>query len=159
MSEPTPLARVLVVDDVQSMCEMLAERLPPLGFDVEWRTSAAEALAYLTTHDVDAVVTDINMREMDGLELCDRIVTAHPEVPVIVITAFGNLDTAVKAVEGGAFEYLTKPFDLSQALDAVSRALQRQPAEADEPDPEPVEGREQAAAGEFVGHKIGRAHV
>src|SRR5207237_7435316 len=68
------------------------------------------------------------------------------------ITAFGNLDTAVKAVEGGAFEYLTKPFDLSQALDAVSRALQRERAEADEPEPEPVEGREQAAAGEFVGH-------
>jgi len=57
MSEPTPRARLLVVDDVQSMCEMLAERLPPLGFDVEWRTSAAEALAYLAAAEVDAVVT------------------------------------------------------------------------------------------------------
>ena len=124
MSEPTPRARLLVVDDVQSMCEMLAERLPPLGFDVEWRTSAAEALAYLAAAEVDAVVTDINMREMDGLELCNRIVAAHPEVPVIVITAFGNLEAAIAAIRAGAYDFLTKPFEIKVLALSLERAVQ-----------------------------------
>ena len=123
MSDPTP-PRVLVVDDVQSMCEMLAERLPPLGFEVEWRTSAAAALTYLAETEVDAVVTDINMREMSGLELCDRIVAAHPEVPVIVITAFGNLDAAIAAIRAGAYDFLTKPFEITVLALSLERAVQ-----------------------------------
>jgi DNA-binding NtrC family response regulator len=124
MSDSTPRARVLVVDDVQSMCEMLAERLPPVGFDVTWRTSAADALTALAVAEFDAVVTDINMREMSGLELCDRIVQAHPEVPVIVITAFGNLDAAIKAMRAGAYDFLTKPFDIKVLALALERAVQ-----------------------------------
>ena len=124
MSASSPRGRVLVVDDVQSMCELLAERLPPLGFDVEWRTSAAEALTYLAAAEVDAVVTDINMREMDGLELCDRIVSAHPEVPVIVITAFGNLEAAIAAIRAGAYDFLTKPFEIKVLALSLERAVQ-----------------------------------
>jgi two-component system response regulator HydG len=124
MTTPTPAARVLVVDDVQSMCEMLADRLPPLGFAVEWRTSAGDALAYLAAHEVDAVVTDINMREMNGLELCDRIVAAHPEVPVIVITAFGNLEAAIAAIRAGAYDFLTKPFEIKVLALSLERAVQ-----------------------------------
>jgi two-component system response regulator HydG len=117
-------ARVLVVDDVQSMCEMLAERLPPLGFGVTWRTSGGEALAALDAERFDAVVTDINMREMDGLELCGRIVAAHPEVPVIVITAFGNLEAAIAAMRAGAYDFLTKPFDIKVLALSLERAVQ-----------------------------------
>jgi two-component system response regulator HydG len=117
-------ARVLVVDDVQSMCEMLAERLPPLGFAIEWRTSGAEALAALAAAEFDAVVTDINMREMDGLDLCGRIVRAHPEVPVIVITAFGNLEAAIAAIRAGAYDFLTKPFDIKVLALSLERAVQ-----------------------------------
>ncbi|MCC6847531.1 MAG: sigma-54-dependent Fis family transcriptional regulator [Deltaproteobacteria bacterium] len=117
-------ARVLVVDDVQSMCEMLAERLPPLGFAVTWRTSGAEALATLAAEPFDAVVTDINMREMDGLELCGRIVAAHPEVPVMVITAFGNLEAAISAMRAGAYDFLTKPFDIKVLGLSLERAVQ-----------------------------------
>jgi two-component system response regulator HydG len=124
MSDPTPRARVLVVDDVQSMCEMLAERLPPIGFDVTWRTTGAEALAAFADTEYDAVVTDINMREMDGLELCDRIVRTNPEVPVIVITAFGNLDAAINAMRAGAYDFLTKPFDIKVLALSLERAVQ-----------------------------------
>ncbi len=124
MSDSMPRARVLVVDDVQSMCEMLAERLPPFGFDVTWRTTAAEALGVLAADEFDAVVTDINMREMDGLELCDRVVQAHPDVPVIVITAFGNLDAAIKAMRAGAYDFLTKPFDIKVLALSLERAVQ-----------------------------------
>ena len=101
--------RVLVVDDVQSMCEMLAERLPPLGFTVEWHTSATEVLPALAAAEFDAVVTDINMREMDGLELCARVVVTHPDVPVVVITAFGNLDAAIKAMRAASVRRARAP--------------------------------------------------
>jgi len=115
---------VLVVDDVQSMCEMLAERLPPLGFEVAWRTSGDEALALLATTDVDAVVTDLNMQGMNGLELCDRIVAGRPDVPVIVITAFGNLDTAIAAIRAGAYDFIVKPFDIKVLALSLERAVE-----------------------------------
>ncbi|MEO6029077.1 MAG: sigma-54 dependent transcriptional regulator [Candidatus Binatia bacterium] len=124
MTSATSPARVLVVDDVQSMCEMLAERLPPLGFGVDWHTSPAAALAALAGSDFDAVVTDINMREMDGLELCARIANAHPDVPVVVITAFGNLDAAIAAIRAGAYDFLTKPFDIKVLALSLERAVQ-----------------------------------
>jgi DNA-binding NtrC family response regulator len=124
MSTTPEPARLLVVDDVQSMCEMLDERLTPLGFDVEWYTSANAALGALADHEVDAVVTDINMREMDGLELCARIVAAHPDVPVVVITAFGNLEAAINAIRAGAYDFLTKPFDIKVLALSLERAVQ-----------------------------------
>jgi len=124
MSAAAEPARLLVVDDVQSMCEMLDERLTPLGFDVEWYTSANAALGALADHEVDAVVTDINMREMDGLELCGRIVAAHPDVPVVVITAFGNLEAAIAAIRAGAYDFLTKPFDIKVLALSLERAIQ-----------------------------------
>ena len=124
MTTPAPATRVLVVDDVQSMCEMLAERLPPLGFEVVWRTSGDEALALLATTDVDAVVTDLNMQGMNGLELCDRIVAGRPDVPVIVITAFGNLDTAIAAIRAGAYDFIVKPFDIKVLALSLERAVE-----------------------------------
>ncbi len=124
MTDALPRARVLVVDDVQSMCEMVAERLPALGFDVEWRISGAEALARLAVNDVDAVVTDLNMREMNGLELCDRILAGHPDIPVVVITAFGSLETAIAAIRAGAYDFITKPFDIKVLALSLERAVQ-----------------------------------
>jgi len=124
MTTPAPATRVLVVDDVQSMCEMLAERLPPLGFEVAWRTSGDEALALLAATDVDAVVTDLNMQGMNGLELCDRIVAGRPDVPVVVITAFGNLDTAIAAIRAGAYDFITKPVKVDALAIAVQRAVE-----------------------------------
>src|SRR5262249_25285773 len=69
----------------------------------------------------------VRLPGMDGLTALGKLQEAAPGVPVVVITAFGNLTTAVKSVEGGAFDYLTKPFDLEQALDAIRRALARRP--------------------------------
>jgi two-component system response regulator HydG len=145
-----PRARVLVVDDVQSMCEMLAERLPPLGFEVEWHTLAAAALGALADHEFDAVVTDINMREMDGLELCSRIAAAHPDVPVIVITAFGNLEAAIAAMRAGAYDFLTKPFDIKVLALSLERAVQHRRLRA-----EVKRLRQRVAAAGRVGELIG----
>jgi two-component system response regulator HydG len=116
--------RVLVVDDEQSMCEALAAGLAPKGFDVRWTTAAAEALDLLAAEEFDVVLTDLNMRGMNGIELCERIVANRPDVPVMVITAFGSLETAVAAIRAGAYDFITKPVKLDALVIQLARAVQ-----------------------------------
>jgi DNA-binding NtrC family response regulator len=116
--------RILVVDDEQTMCEALAEGLSPRGFDVHWETSAEAALAVLERAELDVVLADLNMRGMDGLALCQRVVETRPDVPVIVITAFGSLETAVGAIRAGAYDFITKPVKMDALAIALARAVQ-----------------------------------
>ena len=95
-------AKVLIVDDDTSMCELLAEGLIQHGYDARWNASPQAALSQLGEHEFDVVLTDINMRDMSGLELCQKATEAHPQLPVIVITAFGSMKTAVQAIRAGA---------------------------------------------------------
>ncbi len=115
---------ILIVEDDVPMAQLLDEGLTRRGFTVHAVHSAADALTTLQAHDVHAVVTDINMKGMGGLELCERIVEAHPGVPVLVITAFGNMDSAIRAIRAGAYDFLTKPFELETIALAVHRAVQ-----------------------------------
>src|SRR5688572_30004194 len=103
---------VLVVDDEPEMCEMVATGLRRRGFTAEWRADAAEALGLLAHQPFDMVVTDLNMPGVDGISLCTRIAASQPDVPVIVVTAFGSLETAVAAIRAGAYDFITKPFDI-----------------------------------------------
>ena len=116
--------RVLVVDDDAGMRDMLRGDLGERGFTVTVCGDAAEALERLATAEVDAIVTDLNMPRMNGVELCERIVANRPDVPVIVITAFGSLDTAVSAIRAGAYDFITKPFELDALVVALERAIQ-----------------------------------
>ncbi len=116
--------RILVVDDDASICEMIQADLDERGFTTTTRTAATEALELLAGAEFDAVVTDLQMRGMNGLELCERIVANRPDVPVIVITAFGSLDTAVAAIRAGAYDFLTKPLELDALVVALDRAIQ-----------------------------------
>src|SRR3954469_22028002 len=100
--------RVLIVDDDQAMCEMLVRGLSKKSFACEARTTTDEALAAVLADDFDVVVTDIQMSGMNGLELCERIVTNRPDVPVVVITAFGSLETAISAIRVGAYDFIPK---------------------------------------------------
>jgi two-component system response regulator AtoC len=115
---------VLIVDDERSMCEALAAGLAPKGFQTTWTTAASKALDVLATTPVDVVLTDLNMREMNGLELCERVVANRPDVPVVVITAFGSFDTAVAAIRAGAYDFITKPVKLEALVLALERAVQ-----------------------------------
>jgi two-component system nitrogen regulation response regulator GlnG len=103
--------------------------------------SVEQAFASLARRTPDVIILDVRLPGMDGLTALPRLRRDAPDAAVIVVTAFGNLPTAVRAVEGGAFDYLAKPFDLSQALDAVGRALRRRQAAppADAPPPGPPE--------------------
>jgi two-component system response regulator HydG len=116
--------RVLIVDDDRSLCETLDLFLSRRGFATRWTTSATEALDALESAQLDVVVTDLNMRGMSGLELCERIVANRPDVPVIVITAFGSLDTAVAAIRAGAYDFITKPLAMDAVVVALERAVQ-----------------------------------
>jgi two-component system response regulator HydG len=116
--------RILAVDDDRSMCEVLETGLREHGFEVRWTTSASEALDLLSTAEIDVIVADLNMPEMSGLELCERIVANRPDVPVIVITAFGSLETAVAAIRAGAYDFITKPLDVDALALALERAVQ-----------------------------------
>ncbi|MFT3696934.1 MAG: sigma-54 dependent transcriptional regulator [Kofleriaceae bacterium] len=114
-------ARVLVVDDKLAMAETLADGLTDHGFTAHAFASPKKALENLA--NVDVVVTDLRMPELDGLALLDQIRATRPEIQVIVMTAFGAIDSAVEAIRKGAFHYLTKPFKLDELVVFVTRAV------------------------------------
>jgi len=124
------LKHILIVDDEEAVCWALERALSKEGHRAAVASSAEDAFALAEKQQFDAVILDVRLPGMDGLSALGRLRELTHDAPIIVVTAFGNLSTAVKAVEGGAFDYLAKPFDLGQALDVVARALQRraQPA-------------------------------
>src|SRR5512141_209645 len=116
--------RILVVEDDVAMAQLLDEGLTRRGFTVKATHSGDEALAALQASDFEVVVTDLHMKGMDGLALCERIVAGYPGTPVVVVTAFGSLETAVKAIRAGAYDFITKPFELEALALALVRAVQ-----------------------------------
>ena len=115
---------VLVVDDDREMCDLLRSQLQRRDFEVHTHASAEEALAGLAGQDFDAVVTDVRMRGIDGIQLCERLHQNRPDVPVLVVTAFGSLDTAVAAIRAGAYDFLAKPFEVEELAFRLERAIQ-----------------------------------
>jgi two-component system response regulator AtoC len=122
---------LLLVDDDQSLCETLAIGLKRRSCHVTWKTSAVEALRALEEGDFDVVVTDLNMREMSGIELCERVAANRPDVPVVVLTAFGNLDTAVAAIRAGAYDFISKPVEVDALAISVDRAAKHRQLRAE----------------------------
>ncbi len=115
---------ILIVDDDHSLAQTLAKAMSQRGFAVTWKTSAAEGLQLLNEQDFDVVVTDLHMEGMDGLAFCERVVVNRPDVPVVLITAFGSLDSAVAAIRAGAYDFITKPFDVEILRLTLTRAVQ-----------------------------------
>ncbi len=115
---------VLIVDDDRDMCEVLDIGLKRREFKPTWKTSAEEAFDLLKEEEYDAVVTDLNMPGIDGIQFCERITSNRSDIPVVVITAFGSLDTAVAAIRAGAYDFITKPFDTDELALALDRAVQ-----------------------------------
>jgi two-component system response regulator AtoC len=113
-----------VVDDDPAMCSMVAANLSRRGYLVTTREVAGESFDLLRSSDFDVVVTDLQMRGMSGLELCERIVADRPDIPVIVITAFGSLELAIAAIRAGAYDFVPKPFEVDQLCIALDRAIQ-----------------------------------
>jgi two-component system response regulator AtoC len=123
--------RVLVVDDDRDMCQFIAAGLVKRGFAVEWRTSADDAFALMQGEEFDVVISDLNLRGMSGIELCERVAANRPDIPVVVITAFGSLETAVAAIRAGAYDFITKPFQTDVLRLTLERAIQHRALRAE----------------------------
>ncbi len=141
MSKPE---QVWIVDDDRSIRWVLEKALQKAGLDTRSFSSGTALLDSLGQELPDAIVTDIRMPGIDGLALLKRLQDRCPELPVIVMTAHSDLESAVSAFHGGAFEYLPKPFDVDEAVDRVRRACaqarnlraEREPAPLPEATPE-----------------------
>ncbi len=149
---------VWIVDDDRSIRWVIEKALSREGIAYHSFASAQEALDALSGGAPEVLVSDIRMPGRSGLELLQAVKSRHPAVPVIVMTAFSDLDSAVAAFQGGAYEYLPKPFDIDQAVDLIRRALDesRRESEAAEPPTVPPEILGQAPAMQEVFRAIGR---
>jgi two-component system response regulator HydG len=116
-------ARILVVDDHAEMARLLADQLGEAGYVVERAHGGAEALRRVQAEVPDLVITDLRMTDVDGFDVLAGVHELDPTVPVIVMTAFGGITTAIDAIKRGAYHYLTKPFQLGEVLVFVERAL------------------------------------
>jgi DNA-binding NtrC family response regulator len=117
--------RVLVVDDEQNLRKVLAATLQREGYEVTVCADGEEALAALDRDGADVVVTDLVMPRLDGLSLLRSVVARHPDVPVIVITAHGRIDSAVEAMKAGAFDFLAKPFEHKELKAIIAKAARQ----------------------------------
>jgi DNA-binding NtrC family response regulator len=112
---------ILVIEDDRDMCDMLQAGLGRRGFSVSASLSGKEGLAEVRLQRADAVLADINLPDMNGLDICKSIVDNFPEIPVIIMTAFGSMETAISAIRAGAYDFVTKPLD----MDILGLSLQR----------------------------------
>jgi len=116
--------RILVVDDDPSLRRVLQVQLEQEGYEVAVTASAQQTLSLLQLRHFDLVITDLKMPEMSGLELLKHVRSQHPQTIIIMLTAFGTVDTAVEAMKAGAYDYLTKPVHSDEMFLVVKRALE-----------------------------------
>ncbi|MHA7628151.1 sigma-54-dependent transcriptional regulator [Corallococcus sp. M7] len=122
---PVPRGRILVVDDQRNMRATTALLLRAEGYTVKEAATGEEALGMLAQERVDLLLTDLKMEPMDGLTLLKRALEVAPRLQVIMMTAFGSIDSAVEAMRLGAYDYVTKPFKEGELRYRVERALER----------------------------------
>ena len=118
------MSTVLVVDDKEMMRDSVGSTLERAGFEVVSAPDGQGALEMIAKRRPDAVVTDLRMPGLSGLELIERIRAIDEDLPIVLMTAFGTIETAVKAIRLGAFDYLTKPFEGDELVVAIKRAVQ-----------------------------------
>ena len=125
-SEDITMETILVVEDKESMAQMLKDTLGSEGYRVISAKNGSEGVTYLKENRIDLVLTDLKLPEKDGMEILRISKEENQLVPVIVMTAFGSVETAVKAMKEGAFDFITKPFDIDHLLMLIRRALETQ---------------------------------
>lgn len=116
---------VLIVDDLEAIHEMLDAVIEPTGYQTSFATSGQMALHNYREKPSDIVFTDINMQGMNGVELLKELKAINPNVIVIMMTGFGNVDNAMESLKLGAFDFLTKPFKVNLLMNALNRAAAR----------------------------------
>ena len=120
------MANILVIDDDTNILEVIQTRLEANGYYVETYANPLEALECVKEKTFDVIITDVRMPHIDGMELLRRVRNLHCDVPVILLTAYGTIPSAVEAMKQGAFQYLTKPFQGKHLVEEIENALAEQ---------------------------------
>jgi two-component system, NtrC family, response regulator AtoC len=121
--------KILIVDDEKNMRFLLREALLKERYEIATAENGAEAVALIGAGDFHCVLLDVRMPKMDGIRTLDGILKINPEMPVIMMTAFGSRELAMEAIQRGAYDYFTKPFDIDEMRVVVKRALEKQKLE------------------------------
>ena len=124
MSEKTG-PRVLLVDDEEQFLDVLSQRLGTRGIDAETSTSGEEALVKIKNRNFDAIVLDVMMPGMGGIETLKRIRKEYPELQIIMLTGQGTVGKAVEAMNEGAMDFMEKPADINKLMDKISEAKEK----------------------------------
>jgi two-component system, NtrC family, nitrogen regulation response regulator NtrX len=119
------MSRILVIDDERSIRNTLKDILEFEKYQVELAEDGFKALELLKTNDFDVVLCDIKMPGMDGIEVLQKIEEIKPDIPVVMISGHGNIDTAVESIKKGAFDYIEKPLDLNRLLITLRNAMDK----------------------------------
>jgi len=122
-------ARILIVDDEPKICQFLETLLRREGYETASVGGASDALTTISESDYDLVVTDLRMPGMDGFELVQRIKSARRDLPVVMVTGYATVETAVQALRHGVDDYVTKPFNIDEMRKVIARALRASDAE------------------------------
>jgi two-component system, NtrC family, response regulator AtoC len=115
--------KILIVDDDRGILDMLSLRLSKKGYDVHVADTANTAFSMLSREQYDVVMTDLHMPGVDGIQLTERIKDSFPNIPVIVITSFGSMESAIASLRAGAYDFVTKPFEIEILRRALERAV------------------------------------
>ena len=116
--------KILAVDDDPEMCQLLSDALGGKGFSVVAVGESLEAAKVLRREEFDVIVTDLKMKGLEGLDLLEEAKKVAPLTPVIIITAFGSIESAIQAIKMGAYDYITKPFQIDELVLTVRKALE-----------------------------------
>ena len=143
------MKRIWVVDDDRSIRWVLEKALNRAQMPCRLFESAEEVLEALKNEVPAVLLSDIRMHDMSGVDLLAQVKEMHPEVPVIIMTAFSDLDSAVSAFQGGAYEYLAKPFDINRAIELLRRACEESRARSSESG---TEAGQEETEPEIIGH-------
>ncbi len=143
------MKRIWVVDDDRSIRWVLEKALNRAQMPCRLFESAEEVVEALGSEVPAVLLSDIRMHDMSGVDLLAHVHASHPEVPVIIMTAFSDLDSAVSAFQGGAYEYLAKPFDINRAIELLRRACEEN--RSGEPEAQ-AESAQEESAPEIIGH-------
>src|SRR3990170_2829019 len=125
------MATILIVEDKESMALMLSQAVEAEGYEVIVARDGREGIQKFKESRADLVVTDLKLPHKNGLEVLEAVMEHNPLTPVILMTAYGTIETAVKAVKEGAYDFLTKPFDPDHLIHLVNKALEKQRLQAE----------------------------
>jgi len=119
------MPRILIIDDEKSIRSTLREILEYENYHVEEAAEGIEGLSKADKEKFDIILCDIKMPKMDGIEVLEKLHEKNPDIPVVMISGHGNIDTAVEAIKKGAFDFISKPLDLNRMLITMRNAMDR----------------------------------